>query len=341
MGDDLDFAKLDAGGFLLEIDNELEAAEIEVLPSTDPGEVTNETESMNPYIQITFSEQDEYGFVGTCPDEDGDEGDTVPCPARKADIGGGDSARTDSHRGVTVSALTLNGEDMLAELVDVEPYKYVLAVTGLAIGEYEIVYTASDDVGNEVEDVDFTFDVLERQPYEIELQPGWNLISVPGDPFNPAVGNVIGADLKTDTVLGYQSGEWVTSVRNDDGRWQGTLTDIQGGYGYWVRTTVVETIETVIPPTLPTSVLPTVPIISGWNLVGVVDAAQRSPGDGVGEDADEYLTSLKDQWRVAYSFHTQLNQWAKLLPDTDGDDATMLNGKGYWLWNTRPGTLVP
>ena len=71
------------------------------------------------------------------------------------------------------------------------------------------------------------------------LNPGWNLISVPGDPFNPAVGSVIG-DLRADTVLGYQGGEWVTAVRNEDGRWQGTLTDIRGGYGYWVRTSVVE-----------------------------------------------------------------------------------------------------
>ena len=261
-------------------------------------------------------------------------------PEPVADIGGGDSSRTDSHRAVTISALTLNGEDMLAELVDVEPWKYVLAVTGLAVGEYEIVYTASDDVGNEVEDEDEEFKVLKRQPYEIELQPGWNLISFPGDPFNPAVGNVVGSDLRADTVLGYQSGEWVTAVKNDDGRWQGTLTDIVGGYGYWVRTTAVETIETVIPPILPTSNLPTVPIISGWNLLGVVDAEQRDTGTTA--DADEYFTSLS-VWRVAYSFETQQNRWDKLLPDGGPADAPHIvtNGKGYWVWSTRPGTLVP
>ena len=342
----LDFKKLDAGGFLVEIDNRMVAADIEVLPSIDPGETFNETESMNPYIQITFSEPDEYGIstTGACTDkDDSDDGvdDNAADCAEKADIGDGDTARTDSHRAVTISALTLNGEDRLAEVVDVESWKYVLAVTGLAVGEYEIVYTANDDVGNEVEDEEFTFEVLKRQPYEIELDPGWNLISVPGDPFNPAVGSVIGADLKADTVLGYQRGEWVTAVRNEDGRWQGTLTDIQGGYGYWVRTTVVETIETVIPPTLPTSVLPTVPIVAGWNLVGVVDAAQRAIGEDIGEDADEYLTSLKNSWRVAYSFETQLNQWAKILPNDTTVEPVMLNGSGYWLWNTRAGTLVP
>ena len=178
--------------------------------------------------------------------------------ATSVDIGDGDSLRTDSHSGVTLSALAINGVDRLADAVRVDPWKYVLAVTGFEVGEYTITYAATDDIGNEVDedDAEFDFEVLDRQPYEIEINPGWNLISFPGDPFNPAMGSVIGADLKADTVLGYQGGEWVTAVRNEDGRWQGTLTDFAGGYGYWVRSSVVETIETVIPPVLPTSVLP-------------------------------------------------------------------------------------
>ena len=344
---DLDFEKLDGGGFLVEIDNRMEAADIIVLPSPDPDEITDQTESMNPYIQINFSEPDEYGIAadadGVCRDTDTGQ-DADEC-AEKADIGDGDSLRTDSHRAVTITALTLNGEDRLAEVVDVNDWTYVLAVTGLPVGEYTIAYAAHDDVGNEVDedDAEFEFEVLKRQPYSITLQPGWNLISVPGDPFNPAVGSVIGSDLKADTVLGFQGGEWVTSVRNDDDRWQGTLTDIQGGYGYWVRTTVVEDIETVIPPTLPTSVLPTVPIVAGWNLVGVVDAAQKKVDANSRFDADDYLTSLKNVWRVAYSFETQLNRWDKLLPDpaSGADQFYVHNGSGYWLWSTRPGTLVP
>ena len=111
-----------------------------------------------------------------------------------------------------------------------------------------------------------------------------------------------------------------------------------GGYGYWVRTTVEETIEAVIPPTLPTSVLPTVPVISGWNLLGVVDAEQRAVSADAVADADDYFVSLSN-WRVAYSFNTQLNTWMKLLPDAA--DTNVANGKGYWVWSTSPGTLVP
>ena len=354
----LDFKKLNAGGFLLEIDSSLEEAMVEVLPSTNPDTVFDETESSNPYIQITFEDEvNEYGIDVTENDGDNDDngekdsGET-PVPDDAAATGKSYSAaikdakpsKTDSHSSVTITAITLNGDDMLGDLVQVDPNKYVLAVTGLEVGDYTLVYTANDDVGNAVEDVEADFEVLKRQPYDIELQPGWNLISFPGDPFNPAVGNVIGSDLRADTVLGYQGGEWVTAVKNEDGRWQGTLVDIVGGYGYWVRTTAVEDISTVIPPILPTANLPTVPVISGWNLLGIVDAEQADVGhDDASHDADEYFTSL-NVWRVAYSFETQQNRWMKLLPDgEDADDNPHMvaNGKGYWVWSTRPGTLVP
>ena len=344
--DGLDFKKLDAGGFLVEIDDDLEAAVVTVRPAADPSETdpdVRETESGNPYIELNFAEANEYGIDVTVPDDD-DEDTTERSEDKvtKVDIGDGDTLNIDSHKAVTLTALAIDGEDRLADVVKVDPWKYVLAVTGLEVGEYDITYAAMDDVGNEVDedDAEASFEVLERQPYEVDLDPGWNLISLPGDPFNPAVGSVIGADLKADTVLGYQGGEWVTSVRNEDGRWQGTLTDIVGGYGYWVRTTVVETVETVIPPVLPTSVLPTVPIVAGWNLVGVVDAEQHGVDTtGAEHKAGEYLTSLGKNWRVAYSFETQQNRWNKLLPSESA--GVMENGKGYWLWNVAPGVLVP
>ena len=329
-GNSLKFKDLDSGGFLVEVDSTMVAATVEVLPPTDPTATKKDkTESMNPYIQITFKEGNEYGIAVTDGANSGN--------AKKADIGSGKSANTDSHADVNISSLTLNGEDKLDELVRVKAGEYVLAVTGLEVGDYELAYTAKDDVGNKTdpETVKFEFEVQKRQPYTVSLDPGWNLVSVPGDPFNPAVGEVIGASLKADTVLAYQGGEWLTAVKNDEGRWQGTLTDIQGGYGYWVRTTALESISTVIPPILPTDNLPTVPVISGWNLLGVVDAEQRKAGTT--EDADEYLVSLP-QWRVAYSFETRLNTWDKLLPGTND---TVANGKGYWVWSSSPGTLVP
>ena len=328
--DELDFEKLAGGGFLVEIDSTAHEATIEVLPSSG----ANATESRNPYIRITFAgEATEYGIE--VPDGTGTK------MVYKADIGDGDTLKTDSHTDVTFTKFELNGDDRKESLVRVKAGEYVLAVTGLDLGEYTISYVVEDDIGNEYDsaekDTDVVFEVEERSPYEVRLDPGWNLISFPGDPFNPGVGDVIG-DLKADSVLSFQQGEWVTAVRDEEGSWRGTLTDLVGGYGYWVRTTVVETIETVIPPILPTANLPTAPIVSGWNLIGVVDAEQRDVGTA--QNADNYLISLPG-WRVAYGYETRLNSWQKLLPKTTPTPATVENGKGYWVWSTSPGTLVP
>ena len=79
------------------------------------------------------------------------------------------------------------------------------------------------------------------------------------------------------------------------------------------------------------------PIVAGWNLVGVVDAEQDDVG--AAHLAGDYLTSLGKNWRVAYSYETQQNSWKKLLPSNG--EAELENGRGYWLWNVAPGVLVP
>ena len=195
-GESLDFKKLDAGGFLVEIDDVLAAATVRVRPAADPSDLeANETESGSPYIELEFAEADEYGIPVT--DNDGDlnndgEKDAEDADftagtgtAYKVDIGDGDTLRVDSHRAVSLTALSVSGLKVdQDDAVRVEPWKYVLAVSGLEVGEYDITYAAMDDVGNEVDEdeAEDSFEVLERQPYEVELDPGWNLISLPGNP---------------------------------------------------------------------------------------------------------------------------------------------------------------
>ena len=109
--------------------------------------------------------------------------------------------------------------------------------------------------------------------------------------------------MEAGIVLAYQDEEWLTAV-NDQGTWRGTLTEIVGGYGYWVQTTAFESISTLIPETDTSSVLPTARVIKGWNLLGVVDVQQAAAGkapSGNGE-ADDYFNNF--DWRVAYAFNT-------------------------------------
>ena len=333
----LDFQKLDDGGYLIEIDpNNLAAPTVQIKPDKSP----KVTESLTPYLEITFTgERNEYGIT---------DGTTTFYKAAAGEDE--DPIKTDSHEAIELTKLEVDGVDRKddARRVDSNKGQFILAfVEGLSIGKHTVVYAAKDDVGNELaansagdREGKFTFEVKARAGYEVDIRPGWNLISLPGTPTNPSVSATM-SGLRANTVLSYQNGEWLSAIRGDDDEWQGTLEQIVGGYGYWVQTTSAETIKTVIPPTLPNQVLPTVPITSGWNLVGVIDPEQRA--EGTTSDPDRYFVNVG--WRVAYGFDTAGSRWMKILPapstDDGVNDAAIKNGAGYWLWSTEPGTLVP
>ena len=86
--------------------------------------------------------------------------------------------------------------------------------------------------------------------------------------------------------------------------------------------------------------LPTAQVSTGWNLLGVVDVEQAKAGNAPngGGDADDYFSNIR--WSVAYSYDTRQNDWTRILPSGANSDA-ISNGKGYWVWATAPGTLVP
>ena len=329
--DSLNLAKMDDADLLVEIDEEFngdvsESAEIgEVTPrSDDDGE---ETESSNPFVKLDFAGEDgEY------------------------DLGGYD----DSHDTVTVTEITLNGDDVMAHLNRVSATQFSLVLRDLAVDTYTVEYVAEDEAGNELDDGEFSFEVKERQPYEIDVQPGWNLISLPATPLEPEIGSVLANNSHISPVLGYQEGDWLTAVREEDGTWRGRLTEIAGGYGYWVHARTFESVETMLSEVDPAGTLPTVPVTAGWNLLGVLDIFQNGMGDPPGEkdsdgnfasanyEADNYFSSIP--WKVAYTYDTTQSLWEKATPgvtDTDDDTEEILNGQGYWVWSPTPGTLVP
>ena len=320
-------ADLESAGLLVEIDTDIADPVFSLAPETDVD--TDDSESSNPFITIDFkSEKDEYGDYlykeGSAPTGK-ETGDKIK------NFG-------DSHSAVEITSITLNGNDVSGQTAAVSNRKYTLAARDLATGAYELKVTGRDDVGNEVKD-SYKFDVVARKPYELDLTPGWNLVSLPGTPLDSSIGAVMGDSMQASIVLAYQDDAWLTAV-NDNGTWRGTLTDIVGGYGYWVQTTAFESISALIPETDTSSVLPTAQVIKGWNLLGVVDVLQAPAGDSPSdnEEADDYFNNIA--WRVAYSFDTSNNQWEKSIPKEGAGDE-IFNGKGYWVWSTAAGVLVP
>ena len=348
-GAGVDAEKMGDAGLLVEIDRSFNGTNAATAPSdqTPPrveavtpqsGGDAKKTESRNPFIQLDFTDEGSEYLVlrnGENP------------------IAGGPIK--DSHGTVTINEIELDGDDVSEKLSRVDKAQFSVVLRDLEVGKYTLTYKAEDDAGNEYNDGEFKFEVLARKPYKVSVQPGWNLISLPGDPESTAIGDVLSSAGFLQTVLGYQNGDWLTARRTDDG-WEGSLTDIEAGYGYWVLTQTFETVSTLLTEIDPASTPPTVPVTRGWNLLGVIDIAQRSAGSAPGEagdnadEADNYFGSIP--WKVAYAYKTQESVWVRTTPgeestgcsDDDADtvcDNEIANGDGYWVWSERPSTLVP
>ncbi len=375
-GDVLDLAKLVKAGLLVEFDNDLPEADIEVTPNKGNN---FETESTNPFIKLTFGEGAEYTSVtipGVAEDEGTEEKEFV------ADIIGGNSVTqgsgtsevktdVDSYEMVEITSITLDGVDVSARLASIDDGEFNLSLRDLVIGDHTIEYNAKDTAGNTTGAVEVDFKVNDRSKYAVDLSPGWNLVSIPANPDDPAIDAVLPADHPASSVLSYQNSEWVAANRPkladrtaETSAWAGTLTDIVAGYGYFIETDAFNDLATLIPEANPTTPLPTVPVVSGWNLLGVVDVDQ---GDSkVSRRADVYLASIS--WSVAYGFNTATNRWQKIvvapeaaninsegkrvitaaaadveavLASKASPEYSVMNGAGYWVWATKKGTLVP
>ncbi len=348
----LSLAKMDDAGLLVEVDRQFNGGVTDGIGTVTPRSDADgmETESSNPFVKLSFSK--EKGEYDSCPavdanDNDFECGNSNPGAEFK-----------DSHSNVTITEITLNGENAMAQLSRVSATEFSLVLRDVEDAVYTVEYTAVDDAGNEMDNGEFEFEKVAREPYEIEVSPGWNLVSLPATPLEPAIGDVLAGNQYISPVLGYQQGDWITAVREDDGTWRGRLTEIAGGYGYWVHARTFESIETMLSEVDPAGTLPTVPVTAGWNLLGVLDIFQNDegvpPGASVRDEeagtttvgnaeADDYFNSIP--WKVAYTYDTAASLWVKTVPedvdDMAGEVGEVLNGNGYWVWSPTPSTLVP
>ena len=244
-----------------------------------------------------------------------------------------------------------NGESMVASTADGS--KWLIAVTDIELGDQELVINASDDAGNDLNEGEFIleFTVTERAPIEVALNPGWNLVSLPGNPVDPSIDAVMANTPAVEAVITYDPtvpGGFLVALRDEDGGdFSGTLKTMNASRGYWVLTDNFEGIEVDVPPlgtgagVLP----PTVKVAEGWNLLPVQDPTGVF---GSGDDlrAANYFTSATDVSAV-YQFDTIANAWVFIdITDTEFDAAgtcgsAVTVGKSYWVFSTESGTLVP
>ncbi len=235
----------------------------------------------------------------------------------------------DSLGKITSLSATIGEESVDVNTIDDKRFTIAPPAEGYAVGEHEVVVTATDETGNTTKFDKVTVEITARAAFKINLRPGYNLISLPGAPDSTDINDVIGADHSINQVLTYVGGEWMTAERGDDGAFAGTLTNIDGSTAYIVRTTSFEPLSVSIPRmTLGNVLPPQTNLTVGWNLVPVIDLtsdlAAGATIEGYFQGVGEAILTIDDSGR---------------LTAEDGDDATV--GRGYWVYASRPAVLLP
>jgi hypothetical protein len=173
------------------------------------------------------------------------------------------------------------------------------------------------------------------ETWDIELDEGWNLISLPLMPDSSTPADVldpanVDPDLTdADIVWGYDPDPlilWDDYVPTLGG----PLAEIRDGWGYWIdisETTGAATL-TINGEELPTgnAVPPSYDVVVGWNLIGFKSTSQRTAG--------EYLAGIAGKYVIIYGYEDGAYY---IVQSTDLMDP----GLGYWIAVTADGTIYP
>ena len=155
----------------------------------------------------------------------------------------------------------------------------------------------------------------------IPLTSGWNLISVPIQPANTAIGTVLNGISGSYTIVwAYMNGVWKLYDPSDpEGS---TLTTMEAGAGYWIKMGSAKALD-VSGNTAPASIS----LVSGWNLTGYNKTVKGN--------ASTVLTSIANKYTVVWAY---MNGAWKLYDPSDVPGSTLtefLPGYGYWIKTTQ------
>ncbi len=297
---------------------------------------------------ILFEFDDEVGDPTISPEEPTDNSApfiTIDFEAEGAEYMDEEGVDLDDYGTVTITSASLESPDADAmditdSLVTTDNVKFLYKASDLVKGDHVVTITAMDAAGNELEDKELTVEVEERQPFKLELAPGWNQVSLPGTPTNTSINAVIPADHPASTILTYDAGAgWLTAIRSEDGMWLGTLTTIDATRAYWIQTDSFEALEVDIPRiSAGTSVPPTIALSAGWNFISVIDVTgEKHDGDNV--PAKAYFSGV-DINRV-YTFNTLMGMWEDVDVNDDDANPNLKVGSGYWVHADDDDVLAP
>ncbi|MBI2906749.1 MAG: hypothetical protein HYX92_03715 [Chloroflexi bacterium] len=179
--------------------------------------------------------------------------------------------------------------------------------------------------------VPFTPTPVASNSTEIRVVAGWNLISAPFALLDASVTSVFAGASAIVQVSIYSDGAWVTANRTESG-WSGALAQIVDGKGYYVYATSATTLTLQPKPLDPLSLPPSYSLPAGWSMIGFTASAASM-------SVDTYLLSLKGKWVSLFRYDPGKG-WQIARPGGGGMRKVEI-GRGYWIYLSEAGTLVP
>lgn len=181
--------------------------------------------------------------------------------------------------------------------------------------------------------VTFGFDEL------LHLAKDWNLVSVPRQLNNSAI-SALGT-TKVDRIYTYDAEKknWKYALYDrTSGTWNGTLTAIDDGKGYWMFASAATDVPAVLKSIDPLQLPPTYQLKAGWNMIGYTSMQLKLYTDVWHYFyPDLFYQSDSPIWVSAYDWtgsgFDQATPWR--------DSFDIVRTRGYWIYLKDDATLVP
>jgi hypothetical protein len=197
------------------------------------------------------------------------------------------------------------------------------------VGVYMIEFVLKDVDTSEVLREDEISFAATGVSVEVELNSGWNLMSLPIVPDDDDI-EVVLADIMDDVISVHYyratTGTWLIYAPPDFT----SLTTMEDGKAYWINmiaaTNLTVVGQAIAAPGAPGGLPPTYDVVEGWNMVGFKSTVNMTAGN--------YLDGT-DPVRI-YGFDITQGGWFPLMTSQN-----MTPGLGYWVAFSEPGTIYP
>ncbi|MCL0087397.1 hypothetical protein M1O24_01385, partial [Dehalococcoidia bacterium] len=206
----------------------------------------------------------------------------------------------------------------------------IVATTVATLGEHEITITGTSATAEET--ATFTLTVT-RPEYEITLKEGWNLISLPLIPEDPAI-EVVLEGILDDVIRVWhfdaETGKWKSF---SPGGAPDKLTEMVDGRGYWINMAAAATLTVIgtempAPPAPP----PEYPVFEGWNHIGFSSITEMTVSEYLGDGIMEIFVRM-------WGFDAETG-WFRVIPGCP-EHQYLQPGRGYWLAVSEDGIIFP